>query len=156
MYDPYQTIFESCQPVGAPRYLSDLVAPPSGTFASRVVMKDIITVRACYLGDRCTGMAFTFAMDRVEILGQWFECTGHHELIFDTVSDKYLTGLQFELHGPYHEPVVRKVTLLTMETSGTSSGDIIRVAKCSDTIVWIYSELCDEIIVSQQVNEPED
>jgi hypothetical protein len=145
------------------QYDSSLRAPPTGTFASKVVLKDIFTIRACYMSNRCTGMAFTFAMGRTEILGQWFECTGRHDLIFDTaIGDRDLLGLRFQLHGPRHKAVVRKVMLLTTEPGDVSPEEPFLDAKCpvssfylqaelltndvQDTVVWMYSERSDEII----------
>jgi hypothetical protein len=80
MYDPNQPLCNSDKPImddeeedPQNQYSSTLAASPSGTFGSKVVLKDIVTIQTCYINDRCTGLAFTLATGMVEILGQ---CTG--------------------------------------------------------------------------------
>jgi hypothetical protein len=123
--------------------VTSIAAPPSGTFASKVVIKDMVKIQACYRGARCTGMAFSFANNRVEILGQWFEYAGRHELLFDVISNRRFTGLRFELHGSDYNTVVRKVTSLTTETGNTHVPDMAQDAKyyVSTPILIVYFQL---------------
>ena len=111
--------------------LTYLTAPMAGTFFSRVVLKDVSTIRSCYVGGRCTGLTLTFAMGMVETLGQWFECTGSHNLLFDSAADDGFQGLKFELDGQSHLAVVRRVTVLHGDDSGVSLDGIVKLAKYS-------------------------
>jgi hypothetical protein len=116
MYDPEQPVCDSDPPITyeepPDQYFTYLTAPMSGTFGSRVSIKDIATIQACYIGNRCTGLAFTFTMGRIEILGQWFECTGRHTSLFNSTRNKNFKGLRFQLHISSHITVVRSVTIL--------------------------------------------
>jgi hypothetical protein len=139
IYDPNKTIINPSQPIlpETQEYATYLAAPPSGLFASKVVVKNVFRIQACYRGDRCTGMTLTLTDDRVEVLGQWFECTGRHDLLFDVTRDRIFTGLRFELCGPPYSTVVRKVTLLTKEMSINYAGDLIQDAKHYVSIVTL-------------------
>jgi hypothetical protein len=139
MYDPNKTIISPSQPIfpETQEYTTNLIGPPLGLFASRVVIKDMFRIQACYRGDRCTGITLTLTDDRVEVLGQWFECTGRHVLLFDVTRDGTFTGLRFELCGLFYSAVVRKVTLLTAETSTNHAGDFVRDVKYYVSIVTL-------------------
>lgn len=93
-------------------------------------------IQACYLGDRCTGITLTLTDDRVEVLGQWFECTGRHDLLFDVTRDGIFTGLRFELCGLPYSTVVR-VTLLTTGMSINYARDLVQDAKYDVSIVTL-------------------
>jgi hypothetical protein len=118
-----------------PPFSVHLTAPPSGTFASKIILKDILRIHVCYRMNHCTGMTFTFVDGKVETLGQWFECTGQHDLLFDMTINKKFTGLQFELHGESHCAVVRRVTLLGAKIGTMSSADTVLYAKSFVSIV---------------------
>jgi hypothetical protein len=124
-------------------YATSLAAPPSGLFASEAILKNMFRIQTCYRGDRCTGMTLTLADDRVEVLGQWFECIGRHELLFDSTIDGIFKGLRFELCGSPYSTVVRKVTLLTTEMSINYAEDLVQDAKYHvsivSLIVWIFN-----------------
>jgi hypothetical protein len=131
IYNPEKTIIHPSQPIllETQEYATSLAAPPSGLFGSKVVVRNVFRIQTCYHGDRCTGMMLALTDGRVEVLGQWFECTGRHDIIFDANKDMIFTGLRFGLYGPPHSTVVRKVTLLTTEMSTTYAGDLVQEAK---------------------------
>lgn len=133
IYDPSETIIDSSQPIlqETQQYATNLAAPPSGTFASSVLVEDVFTIRTCYRGDRCTGITLTSIDGRVHVLGQWLECTGRHDVVFDMNRDGNFCGLLFELCGPPYSTVVRKVSLLTTEPSISSMGVLLQDAKDS-------------------------
>jgi hypothetical protein len=139
MYDPNKMIISPSQPIfpETQGFTTNLIGPPLGLFASRVVIKDMFRIQACYRGDRCTGITLTLTDNRVEVLGQWFECTGRHDLLFDVTRDGIFTGLRFELSGLPYSAVVRKVTLLTTEMSINYAGDLIQDAKYYVSIVTL-------------------
>lgn len=139
LYDPNKTIISPSLPIfpETQEYTTDLTAPPSGLFASRVVIKDVSRILACYRGDRCTGITLTSTDGGVEVLGQWFECTGRHDLLFDVTRDGIFTGLRFELCGLPYSTVVRKVTLLTTEMSINYAGNLVQDAKYHVSIVTL-------------------
>jgi hypothetical protein len=139
IYDPNKTIINPSQPIlpETQEYTTNLAAPPMGLFASKVVVRNVSRIQACYRGDRCTGMTLTLTDDRVEVLGQWFECTGRLDLLFDVTRDKIFTGLRFELCGLPSSTVVRKVTLLTTEMGINCAGDLVRYAKYDVSIVTL-------------------
>ncbi|KAF2271231.1 uncharacterized protein EI97DRAFT_446787 [Westerdykella ornata] len=145
MEDPNQPVYNTDQaviPEDSPnQYSTNLTASVSGTFGSSVVVKDITTIQACYIRERCTGLAFTLAKGRVEILGQWFECTGQHSLLFNSTSDRDPKGLRFHLQGASHIAVVNNVTILYAEgdngsvegLDNDSAEGAVKDAKCSLT-----------------------
>jgi hypothetical protein len=139
LYDPNKTIIEPSESIvpETQEYATSLAAPPSGLFASKVVVQTMSRIQTCYRGDRCTGMTLTLTNDRVEVLGQWFECTDRHDLLFDATRDGIFTGLRFELCGPPHSTVVRKVALLTTEMSISYVGDLVQDAKFDVSIITL-------------------
>jgi hypothetical protein len=64
------------------------------------------------------------------ILGQWFECTGHHSLLFDSNSTKDFNGLRFQLQGGPHNAVVRCVTTLSAGSHGVAMEGVSKDAMC--------------------------
>jgi hypothetical protein len=135
MYDPNQRVSNSDHPqthdISPNDSFTCLAAPMSGTFFSRVVLKDVSTIRSCYVGGRCTGLTLTFAMGIVETLGQWFECIGSHNLLFDSAANDGFQGLQFELDGQSHLAVVRRVTVLHGDNFGVYLDGTVKRAKYS-------------------------
>lgn len=134
MYDPDQPVCGFDQPVTdegpQTQYSTHLTAPRSGTFGSAVKLEDVAAIHACYVGDRCTGLAFTLAMGRIEILGQWFECTGQHSVLYNSAIDKEFKGLRFRLHGAPHIAVVFSVTVLHAHSHDVFAEDAIKDAMC--------------------------
>jgi hypothetical protein len=127
IYDPNKTIINPSQAIlpETQEFATRLAAPPSEVFASKVVVKNMFRIQACYQGDRCKGMTLTLTDDRVKVLGQWFECSSHHDLLFDITRNRDFTRLRFKLCGPPHRTVVRRVTLLTTEMSINYAGDLV-------------------------------
>ena len=48
---------------------------PFGGFASQASLKNIISLKACYVGSRCKGMLIIYKGDTRCTLGQWYENT---------------------------------------------------------------------------------
>lgn len=165
MYDPSQPVCNSDQSMihqePPNQYPESLTTASTGIFDSKVTIKDIAIIRSCYIGARCTGLAFTLSNGVVEILGQWFECTGRHTLLFNRTTNQSFIGIRFHLDGAPFNAMVRNVTILYSDVfvEGTVKDAMCfvsafptkrpRLTFTKDTVIWIYSELGDEICVWQ-------
>lgn len=82
---------------------------PAGIFRSQALLGDISTIKTCYVNNRCTGMAIQYADCTAEILGQWFESRGRHDVIYDIRCDTMFDKLRFWLSGAGTTVVVKSV-----------------------------------------------
>jgi hypothetical protein len=93
-----------------------------GIFRSQAPLENIHTIRACYIDNRCTGMAIKYRNSTVETLGRWFESLGgRHTLIYDSRYDKLFKKLRFEMCGVEGKRIVKNIYTIPNSRPVTSS-----------------------------------
>jgi hypothetical protein len=99
-----------------------------GIFRSQAPLDNIRTIRACYIDNRCTGMAIEYINSTVETLGRWFESLGgRHEPIYDSRHDEMFNRLRFEMCGAENKRVVKSISIPTSHSVASPETHIVQM-----------------------------
>ncbi|BCR83524.1 uncharacterized protein ACHE_10926S [Aspergillus chevalieri] len=123
---------------------------PFGGFASQASLKNVISLKACYVGSRCKGMLLVYKGDTTCTLGQWYENTQAQPDVQE-IYFQHDNVLRFHLmQGKGNKQFLARVESLPKVFPLDTSDKCIDMVY-GDDIVWLFSEYSDIIFRGSEV-----